>query len=329
MRNYLLLIIVALGLNTISAQNYILDLTSADNNDYVEIPALNISAGDFTIEAFIKPIGDQIDWSGIVFTRASGGGCGINIIGQEYSGVSNQLGYHWGGGNYNWDSDLVLTPNQWSHIALVINIDEGDQMGKATMYLNGVPADNPWYHSAVTFDQAIFIGADPNNASRNFKGFVDEVRIWNSARTTQEIQDNMSKELAHPELETNLVCYYNFNQSSGTSVADVKGNYNGTLVNLGDGTGKWMVSDYVATSTNDRLIKDENQIIISANNSVIIHSEYSDENFQLYDMTGKCVYSCEVQKGESIYPMEQLSGIYIGKLTQNGKVYSKKIFIKN
>jgi hypothetical protein len=61
---------------------------------------------------------------------------------------------------------------------------------------------------------------------------MDEVRLWNDVRTEKEIRDNMHT-LVDPA-SANLVGYWQFNESSGTSAADSAGSNNGTLNNMTD-----------------------------------------------------------------------------------------------
>ena len=79
------------------------------------------------------------------------------------------------------------------------------------------------------------IGA--NNGNRNFHGSIDEIRIWNEARSQAEIQAYMKSTLTGTE--SNLVAYYQFDQSSGTSLEDATGNYDGTT----SGDPQWVTSD--------------------------------------------------------------------------------------
>jgi hypothetical protein len=51
-----------------------------------------------------------------------------------------------------------------------------------------------------------------------FWGDIDEVRIWNVARTQQEIEDNLLTELTG--LESGLVAYWNFNEAPGSTVVN-------------------------------------------------------------------------------------------------------------
>ncbi len=123
-----------------------------------------------------------------------------------------------------------------------------------TVICNGV-----WYHAAVTFDgtkwqlflngelerelavaftpestsiQHFGIGTAYNStgvAAGFFNGAIDDVRVWNSARTQAEIKANLGIEIPSA---TGLVGSWNMNEGSGTTTADTSGNGNdGTLAN--------------------------------------------------------------------------------------------------
>ena len=64
----------------------------------------------------------------------------------------------------------------------------------------------------------------------NFSGNIDEVRIWNTARTQTEIRDNMCKKLVGNEL--GLVGYWRFDETTGNIAFDSQ-----TNVAPNDGTG--------------------------------------------------------------------------------------------
>jgi hypothetical protein len=77
-----------------------------------------------------------------------------------------------------------------------------------------------------------------NNVPEPFQGAIDEVRIWNAARSQCDLKTYMNSEI--PNTATNLIANYHFNQgfveynnSSITSLFDVSGNANnGTLLNF-------------------------------------------------------------------------------------------------
>jgi len=61
------------------------------------------------------------------------------------------------------------------------------------------------------------IGTDHHN--RHLNGIIDEVRIWSTARSQTEIQDNMYSTVL--DSQSYLEAYYRFDQSDGTEVIDL------------------------------------------------------------------------------------------------------------
>jgi len=55
-------------------------------------------------------------------------------------------------------------------------------------------------------------GMGVNTEAFLFTGHIDEFRIWDIIRTPEEIRANMYRELENPELESNLLFYFNFNE---------------------------------------------------------------------------------------------------------------------
>jgi len=112
----------------------------------------------------------------------------------------------------------VLSPLTWVHVA---GTWDGSML---RIFVNGEEvAQKPWINNSVTgSSNPTILGTDQNlNPLRHFNGRMDEVRIWNVARTQQEIRDNMYKELTNPQSEVNLVAYYGFNEGAGQVTADL------------------------------------------------------------------------------------------------------------
>ncbi|MEQ9298787.1 MAG: LamG-like jellyroll fold domain-containing protein [Cyclobacteriaceae bacterium] len=113
-------------------------------------------------------------------------------------------------------SDNSIPLGEWVHLAAVYNPSTSMEIyvngildGERT---SGVPAA---IHSgsAPLWIGAITAGViDADNA---IEASIDEVRIWNTARTRVELQDNMFKQLEGNE--SGLVAYYTFDEISGTS----------------------------------------------------------------------------------------------------------------
>ncbi len=134
--------------------------------------------------------------------------------------------------------DKKIVPGTWYHIAGTYD----SSSGKQRIFINGVlkkEADRGGsliYYNGKNF----VIGAHANQSERYFDGCIDELRIWNTAKTAAEIRENMFKCLDGDE--ANLVAYYRFNQSSGSTLPDFTSNgFNGTLTNMTDDD--WIDSD--------------------------------------------------------------------------------------
>ena len=96
-------------------------------------------------------------------------------------------------------------------------------------YLNGIEKDSESYSgNLTTTTQDLRIG-NRHEGDRAFNGKMDELRLWNDARTVTEIQDNMHTVLDGDE--NNLMAYYTFDHSSGTTLSDFAGsNVTGIVV---------------------------------------------------------------------------------------------------
>ena len=166
---------------------------------------LNLNTNSMTISAWVKADPDQPDRAAVVFARGGNTTAGL--------GFSNgtRLSYHWNDGQWWWDPGLIVPPNEWAHIALVISPDS------AAIYLNGVGVTNFASHAVEPFDTPIHIGRDPTNNTRRYRGLVDEVCIWNRALTREELRERMH--LTQNSLsDSSLVAYYQFNESEGLAL---------------------------------------------------------------------------------------------------------------
>ncbi len=135
------------------------------------------------------------------------------------------------------------TLNEWMHIALV----HGN--GYLSAYKNGylvgsvncIGTAQPPAQPILLFGG--MIKADSQNQNHSFWGFqgeIDEVRIYSTALSQQEIQDTMMNELTGGE--SGLVAYYKMSNGSGLVVLDDSGNgkdgqlMDGTNIVPGNGT---------------------------------------------------------------------------------------------
>ena len=102
--------------------------------------------------------------------------------------------------------------NEWTHIALVLTALDGEQI----IYQDGVEVvrNNVSNLTDATQEPVLQIAA-ANAASV----VLDDFRIWNYARTQEEIQADMNQEVTG--VEEGLVGYWRFNEGEGTTAYDL------------------------------------------------------------------------------------------------------------
>lgn len=126
----------------------------------------------------------------------------------------------------------AVSVGSWHHV--VVSYDGSSDASGVSIYVDGIAQPFQIDYNGLTgttlnntWDPRI--GARVDN-SLFFNGSIDEVRIWDVARTEQEIRENMH--LTLPSCEAGLKAYYQMNEGAGTTVADKTGNSNtGTLTN--------------------------------------------------------------------------------------------------
>jgi len=112
----------------------------------------------------------------------------------------------------------LMNLNQWHHVAAVVD------GGEIRLYIDGQPTASHSFsgNPSHSTDLPINIGASPGFGSRHFIGVLDEVRIWNDARSQSELLDNMTADLSGAE--ANLVAYFPMNEGMGTVTNDLSSN---------------------------------------------------------------------------------------------------------
>lgn len=199
---HLLYTIMALVVSTINAQNA---LNFDGFDDVVQTNQSGIlGSANRTFEAWIK-ISPTAHTSNMAIMDY-----GVNLAGSRNTFLidgSRSVRFISGGTNSNLPSSTTtLQTGQWTHVAFVLN------NGTGYTYVNGVQAstgnlsnvNTPAGNANITIGERVAGGIIP------FEGWIDEVRVWNVARTAAEISANMNIELC--SFPTSLVAYYQFNQ---------------------------------------------------------------------------------------------------------------------
>ena len=187
------------------------------NDDFIRIPdhtSLDLTE-NYTLEAWIFP--ESFSWlAGIISKYHTNAANGYMLR------LTHQSPYTGLGFDEVVTSTGVLNGNQWYHIAAVNN------GGDRSLYINGSEytlSGTPL--NVVANNNNLKIGSDYNG--RFFDGRIDEVRIWDIARSQDDIVATLDTVLSGEE--TGLVAYYTFNEGSGDSLFDQTGHgHDGALM---------------------------------------------------------------------------------------------------
>ncbi|MDP3147586.1 MAG: GLUG motif-containing protein [Ignavibacteria bacterium] len=217
----MLISLIFFSVQIISAQSYSLQFDG--DNDYVTANGVCLTLGSsstLTLECWINTTFGSETYPYFLAFNTSDGGNNIQLGTSSdhelkfYDGVNNHYG-------------SVLESNTWYHVALTV-----DALNNAIVYLNGTSdiAATTTVRPQATGKFSIAQEWDGSSASGFFKGYIDEVRIWNTARSITQIQTFKDTQLAGTE--SGLMAYYKMTDGSGTTVTDNSSNLNnGTLYN--------------------------------------------------------------------------------------------------
>jgi hypothetical protein len=160
---------------------------------------------DFTIEGWIRTTestgGTQFyHGRGLIYADVSGG---ANDFGTAI--MNDHFCFGTGPNDLTVESSTIVTTGEWLHVAAVREMSTGT----IRVLVNGVEEDSIDTGNRNPLDASATINLGGNTIdSRYFGGTMDEVRIWNVAKSNAEILDSMSRSLSSDT--PNLVGYWNF-----------------------------------------------------------------------------------------------------------------------
>ena len=231
--------------------------------DYVQCPAMNPAT--FTVEAWVYPTQLNRDQA-IISTLSTSYNTGMEL--HLASDDKPLVTIRNAGGWLDVKGTSAIAPNTWAHLAATYN------GSTVKLYVNGVEAATAAAVSYTPGSRILDIGRRPDGEETRFAGRIDEVRIWNTARTQTQIANAKDNPLAGTE--TNLLAYYNFNQGTAngtntgvTNLTDATANAkNGTLNGFAlSGTTSNFVEGFVAgTTPTYHLSATPNSLMLSAAN---------------------------------------------------------------
>ncbi|NEP90868.1 MAG: hypothetical protein F6K18_30925 [Okeania sp. SIO2C2] len=187
------------------------------DNSYVTIPntdnILDINGTSFTVECWAKRGNEDSEFAGNFFSQH--GGTGVSLLVR----AENVIGFYMGNA---LDSQSLEIDLNWHHYAFVYH------SGQREIYRDGNLIEQVSDNNEPATSGDVRIGCHLTNNSQPWDGLIYEMRIWNHARTQQQIKENMN----HPLLgnEEGLRNYWPMNEGTGTIIYDnTSSASNGTL----------------------------------------------------------------------------------------------------
>ncbi|HVZ55755.1 MAG TPA: LamG-like jellyroll fold domain-containing protein [Chitinophagaceae bacterium] len=211
---YCLLVTFCTSTSLRAQTNYAIspDGTSTSYADLGTInPTGNFSTG-LTVECWVK-WGAFNNWSRLL---DMGNGTASDNILLANQGTSNNLRFEvYVGGTTNGVSGPAnLVTGRWYHVAATL-----DASGHVALYVDGVSVATGTIPVPNNVSRAnCYIGKSNWSGDAYLNGTVDEMRIWNVARTQQQIKSSMFRSI--DPATPGLVAYYHMDENGGTTITN-------------------------------------------------------------------------------------------------------------
>ncbi|MFA5947629.1 MAG: LamG-like jellyroll fold domain-containing protein [Candidatus Gracilibacteria bacterium] len=193
-------------------KNYSLNFDGT--SDLIKTPLNTVQSqtgASYTFEAWIYPTSISAGRHQIISTDNGGFDWGI---------LRNAGKWNVFTGTSSYDTGFNVDLNKWQHVTAVFTPRVG-----VKFYKN----DQEKIISEISYDSSVSPITIGKNASNNnteyFDGKIDEIKIWNTAKTKDDIINSLDRVLTGQE--ANLLAYYNFNEGKGQTIN------NSTLTNNG------------------------------------------------------------------------------------------------
>lgn len=231
---------------TINMAQNVFALSFDGVGDYVDAgndASLGTVTSAITIETWILRKTGGSNSQHVISKGGGWGNTGFNLHFYSTGGEPNMLRFEVrGSGALIWDFYNVVTNigyDQWHHLAVVW---DKNTMPAPKVIIDGTLVYNASGDYTGTINASsynLFIGRNSGINGGDFKGNLDEVRLWNVARTQAEIQASMSTHLSGSE--SGLLAYYKTDEGTGSLINDIAGaNSQGALM----GNTSWLSTTF-------------------------------------------------------------------------------------
>ncbi len=309
--------------------------------------SLQIAGNKITLEALINVTEFKSQpFAGSVIVKDQGSNSTGYMIRCGGNGIIN---FNIGNGSWHEINSPAnsIQLNQWQHVAVTY---DGTSM---KIYIDGnlVAQNNISFTIGNANNSNLFVGESPAFPGRVFNGKIDEVRIWNVARTQSEIQSTMTVVLS-PEYysspDSGLVGYWRLDEGAGQSAEDLSFYSNnatlGTTINPDASDPQWVESNIIiitdANYDKQNVVPDKFSMAQNYPNPfnpvTIINYQLPIKNFvsiKVYDILGreiKTLVNEEKQAGSYSVAFDASqfsSGVYLYQLKTGNFIKTMKMIL--
>ncbi|RYD61228.1 MAG: LamG domain-containing protein, partial [Verrucomicrobiaceae bacterium] len=166
----------------------------AGDNDRTSISAPGYNTATLTITTWVKRDGAQNAWAPFVLTRG-----GSSVAGFGF-GETPELRYTWNDAGYDFAPSPALTvpDGEWCLAAMAVSPTG------VTLHLRTATGLQSATHTAAitseAFNSTMYLARDSGNTARYFKGWLDDVRVYNQTLTAAHIESLYQQAMHPPEL---------------------------------------------------------------------------------------------------------------------------------
>ncbi|WP_375448442.1 LamG-like jellyroll fold domain-containing protein [uncultured Fibrella sp.] len=202
---------------------------------------------------------------------------------------------------------LDMDINQWTHVAITYTNN------LPRIYVNGKLRATANTSSGRVAMPGLGVGGGDDNRYGRFKGSIDEVRIWNTPRSAQQISADYYKTFETANLPAGLVTYWNFdNAANGTATAILP-------ANVAAGLGGATVADGALLIEEDRQLTTAYEWSLNgsvlANTATLLHEPQQSGTYQV-----RCI-NCQTACATSVaVTVTRFDGCFRLAAKHSGKV---------
>lgn len=281
-----------------TGSGYCLNFTANLGTGYVDLGSLAaLDTGNFSIEMWVNVNackGDPAFFSNKDWSSGNNPGMVFDV---HDNGKRLRINLKAGNSTFQ---NIILPINAigrgWFHLAVTL-----DRNTYLKIYIDGILKSSTYLDKGLvgsfTSPYTYKLGqdgtgaySDDNGVPIPYDGKLDELRIWKTERTEDEIKENMCRKIS--PLSPNLYAYYTFDASSGDTVKDLKNTNSGKWVK--GVAGSWKVSGAPIGDTSVQLYPesgdwDNKELLLTDAlfGSMKIKNVQAVEGVQLYKVNGK------------------------------------------